>query len=64
MNIENILPEEISDESAYHLVEFFMNLALELESYYFGQLYRYSKESTELKDDFLIGVDIDEDDPF
>lgn len=64
MNIENILPEEISDESAYHLVEFFMNLALELESHYFGQLYRYSKESTELKDDFLIGVDIDEKDPF
>ena len=37
----DLLPEEISDECAYHLVNFFMNLASELESYYFAQMRRH-----------------------
>jgi hypothetical protein len=37
----NLLPEKISDEGAYYLVNFFMNLALELESCYFAQMKRY-----------------------
>jgi hypothetical protein len=40
-NIYELLPEKISDESAYHLVNFIMNLALELESRYFTQIRRY-----------------------
>jgi hypothetical protein len=39
--IRDLLPEELSDEGAYHLINFFMNLALELESYYFAQIRRY-----------------------
>jgi len=40
-SIYDLLPEKISDESAYHLVNFFMDLALELESCYFAQMKRY-----------------------
>jgi hypothetical protein len=39
-NIYDLLPE-LSDENAYHLVNFLMNLALELESHYFAQIRRY-----------------------
>ncbi len=41
INIYDFLPEELSDENAYHLVNFLMNLALELESHYFAQIRRY-----------------------
>ena len=41
INIDDILPENISDESAYHLVNFLMNLATELDSRYFAQMKRY-----------------------
>lgn len=40
-NISKLLPEKISDEEAYNLVNFFMNLALMLESHYFAQIKRY-----------------------
>jgi hypothetical protein len=42
MNIDELLPEKISDEAAYHLVNFLMNLALECESHYFTQIRRYT----------------------
>lgn len=45
-NIYDLLPEKISDESAYHLVNFFMDLALELESCYFAQMKRYIDDNT------------------
>ena len=43
MNIKlrDLLPEEISDETAYHLVNFMINLASELDVHYFGQMKRY-----------------------
>jgi hypothetical protein len=41
INIDDILPEKISDESAYLLVNFFMDLALKLESCYFDKMKRY-----------------------
>jgi hypothetical protein len=41
INIYDLLPEKISDESAYHLVNFFTNLATELESHYFAQMKRH-----------------------
>ena len=45
IDIRNFLPEELSDESAYHLVNFFMYLSLELESYYFAQIRRYVSDN-------------------
>lgn len=45
INIHNILPEELSDESAYHLVNFLANLTAELESYYFAEMQRYINNS-------------------
>jgi len=45
-NISKLLPEKISDEEAYNLVNFFMNLALTLESHYFAQIQRYVNEDT------------------
>lgn len=41
INIYDLLPEKISDESAYHLVNFFTNLAAELDSHYFAQVKRH-----------------------
>lgn len=40
-NIYDLLPETISDEGAYHLVNFLMNLTLEVEVHYFSQIRRY-----------------------
>ena len=37
------LPEEISDEAAYHLVNFIIDLALELKNHYVDQLDRYAE---------------------
>ena len=42
-----LLPEQISDEAAHHLVNFMSNLALALEDHYFAQLRRYTKENLE-----------------
>jgi hypothetical protein len=39
----DILPDEIPDEVAYHLVNFMVELALTLESHYFSQLRRYDR---------------------
>ena len=46
INLYDLLPENISDEGAYHLVNFFMSLALELESCYFAQMKRYIDGNT------------------
>ena len=40
----DILPDELPDEAAYHLVNFMMELALRLESIYFSQLRRYDRD--------------------
>jgi hypothetical protein len=42
-----LLPENISDEAAYHLVNFMGVLALVLADHYFTQLMRYAKANTE-----------------
>jgi len=42
-NPYELLPEEISDEVAAHLADIFMNLALSIESRYYGQIVRYYK---------------------
>lgn len=52
--IDELLTVDISDESAYQLVNFMMDLALEIESHYFHQLRRYLKASTAMESpDFL-----------
>lgn len=43
--LHSLLPEEMSDESAYHLVNFVSDLALALDSRYFCQLMRYHRNN-------------------
>jgi len=43
----DLLPEKISDDAAYHLVNFMMELALTLESHYLIQLRRYHNHNDE-----------------
>ena len=65
VDIHDLLPEEISDESAYHLVTFLMNLATALESCYFAQIHRHIADTTEpcSPDDLLVDS-CDDDYPF
>jgi len=39
-----LLPEEISDEAAYHLVNFFSDLNLAVDSRYYAQVRRYIRD--------------------
>jgi len=50
--LSNLLPETISDEEAYNLVNFFMSLALELESHYFTQISRHLKQDIDYPEYF------------
>jgi hypothetical protein len=43
-----LLPEEIPDEAAYHLVNFISELAIALENHYFTQLRRYRDNSEQI----------------
>ena len=42
-NLDYLLPEEVSDETAYNLVNFFINITEELESRYFVQMRQHIK---------------------
>jgi len=42
INLNSLLPEDMSDEIAYHLVDFFSELTLALEDYYFASRRPYS----------------------
>ena len=44
-NRDVILPEKMSDEAAYYLVNFLMDIALALESRYFSQIRRYAEDN-------------------
>lgn len=46
LNLYEILPEEVSDEEASHLVNIFMNLALAIESHYYVQIKRHLKATS------------------
>ena len=46
-DIREILPYEISDEAAAHLVDFFYSLALTFESLHLGKVMRYQKSIAE-----------------
>ena len=51
--LHDILPENISDETAYYLTIFAMDLALAIESHYFGQLRRYRNEAVSELPEFI-----------
>lgn len=40
----DILPKSISDEAAYYLVNFMVELSLTLKNHYFDQLRRYDRD--------------------
>lgn len=45
INFEELLPEDVSDESAFHIANFMMDLALAVDSHYFAQLRRHCKNT-------------------
>ena len=47
-NLYKYFPTDISDEAAFHVVNFFMDLACALEEHYYGQIKRYSDENMPL----------------
>ena len=49
LNLYDLFPEGISDETAFYLVEFFMSIAIELDSHYFAQTRRHRDGITPLK---------------
>lgn len=48
-NLYDLLPERVSDETAFYLVEFFMRIAMELDLHYFAQARRYRDDNTPLQ---------------
>ena len=44
INLEELLPEDVSDETAFHLANFMMDLALAVDSHYFAQVRRHCKK--------------------
>jgi len=49
LDLYRILPEEIPDEEADRLTTFFMDLALAIESHYYGQVSRYNRHIESLR---------------
>ena len=65
----DLLPEEISDESVYYLVNFFMELSTALESHYYPQMKRFMDEYKEMRyrdsmDKSIDSIDDIDDPPF
>lgn len=50
-NLRDLFPDDFSDETAHHLVNFFYELALAFESIHLGKVMRYQKSLIELRDD-------------
>lgn len=47
-NLRDLFPEDISDETAYHLGNFLYELALAFEAIHLGQIMRYNKSRTDV----------------
>lgn len=43
IDYQELFPEELSDECAYHLIQFFYNFALFFEGMHLGQALRHEK---------------------
>lgn len=41
LDLNDLFPGDISDEAAYHIVNFLMTLATELDSYYYHKIRRH-----------------------
>lgn len=48
INLTDLLPKNISNEAAYHLVNFMTDLALVIQGHYFSQLMHFTKEESAL----------------
>ena len=46
LDLYEVLPEEISDETAAHLADIFMGLALAIENHYYPQIIRHLKATS------------------
>lgn len=44
LDIDDLFPDEISDEAAFYLVEFFLNLGPIVESHYYSKVKRYLRD--------------------
>lgn len=44
-NVHDLLPENVSDEAAYHIANFMMELSLAIEMLYYTQASRYAKKN-------------------
>jgi len=60
-NLRDHFPEDISDETAYHLGNFLYELALAFEAIHLGQIMRYNKSraddvSNKMKQDSYQGM--------
>jgi len=64
ININHLLPEAISDETAYYLVNFFMNLTAELESTYYAQIRRHINNNMPPNLPDILKDTLDEETPF
>ena len=45
-NLADLLPDDVSDEVAYHMANFMMELSLAVETRYYEQMKRYAKENS------------------
>ena len=52
-NLRALLPDDLSDETAHHLVNFFYELALAFESIHLGKIMRHQKSLIELRDELV-----------
>lgn len=52
-NLRDLLPDNFSDETAHHLVNFFYELALAFESIHLGKIMRYQQSLIELRDEMV-----------
>ena len=48
-DLYDLFSEEISDETAFHMVNFFVNISSALDARYFAQVRRYINENTPIE---------------
>lgn len=45
-NLRDLLPDDVSDEVAYHIANFMMELSLAIETRYYTQASRHAKKNS------------------
>lgn len=46
IDLNELLANDLSDEAAYHVANFFVGLSLAIETRYYEQVVRYAKENS------------------